>query len=99
MNKWYFEKNGEFCEFLHMEVSTLFSPIVDTLVQASVAQVFFAISENSLDVANSSMADFIPLVFLAMHATVAEEGDVFLHIHVHICIFMYLALHFHLYRL
>lgn len=85
MNKWYFEKNGEFCEFLHMEVSTLFSPIVDTLVQASVAQVFFAISEHSLDVANSSMADFIPLVFLAMHATVAEEGDVY----IYMCIYVF----------
>ena len=70
--------------FAH-EVSTFFPPLVDTLVQASVAQVFFAISEHSLDIANSSMADFIPLVFLAMHATVAEEGTV--HIYMYIYIF------------
>ena len=59
------------------------------------AQVFYAISENSLDIANSSMAEFIPLVFLAMHATVAEEGNVYIYMYIYLC--MYVAADVHVY--
>ena len=51
-------------------------PSPDSQVQASVAQVFSAISQHSPDTAASVMADFVPLVFLAMHATASEEGVV-----------------------
>jgi proteasome component ECM29 len=45
----------------------------ETQAQASVAQVFHAISRNSPDTAVSVMADFIPLVFLGIHAVAVEE--------------------------
>ena len=38
------------------------------------AQVFHAIAEHSPDAAKSVMVDFVPLVFLAMHATASDEG-------------------------
>lgn len=45
----------------------------DAQAQSSVSLVFHAISRHSSDAASSVMADFIPLVFLAMHATSNDE--------------------------
>ena len=74
MNKWYFEKNGELqtLSLSPMDVSSLTSP--DKEVQASVGLVFHSISRHSPDTAGSVMADFIPLVFLAIHTKTTEEG-------------------------
>ena len=55
-----------------MDVSSLTFP--DKEVQASVGLVFHSISRHSPDTAGSVMADFIPLVFLAIHTKTTEEG-------------------------
>ena len=79
MNKWYFEKNGRHQTLLALQSHWwVFVHSADPQVQASVALVFHAISRHSPDTAGSVMTDFIPLVFLAMHAKTSDEGiDVF----------------------
>ena len=49
-------------------------PLPDSSLHFSLAQVCHAISEHSLDAAQSLLADFLPLVFLAMHGRVTPEG-------------------------
>ena len=86
MNKWYFEKHGEqkvtslspvsqwawvcvcVCGYLCACVPA------DVQLQATVSQVYQAITLHSTDMAQNMMADFIPLVFVAMHATAMDEG-------------------------
>lgn len=51
-------------------------------MQSSVANVIHAVAQYSPDVAKDIAVDLAPLVFLAMHGTVNEEGTL-LYIHVY----------------
>ncbi len=48
---------------------------LDPTIQSSAAFVFHAMAIYSLDTARNFSSDFLPLVFLAMHAKPQEEDD------------------------
>ena len=58
---------------------------VDVSIQSSVAYAIHAMSQYSPDTAKNITVDLAPLVFLAMHGTVNEDG-IIQHVHVCMCI-------------
>ena len=67
----YLEKGGNNFVPKHLYMLLL----IDSTIQSSVAYTINAIVMHSSDVAKGMAIDFVPLVFLAMHMPVKQEGQ------------------------